>query len=119
MSGRVVTGIARRAKYLLLHLDDGTTVVAHLGMSGRLKAVAKSYRTERHDHVLFEIEGGTFVVYNDARRFGLLTVCDRAAIDSHELLRRLGPDPLGNAFGGESLADAGRRARVADQGAAP
>lgn len=106
VSGRVVTGIARRAKYLLLHLDDGTTVVAHLGMSGRLKAVGTSYRSERHDHVLFEIEGGTFVVYNDARRFGLLTVCDRAAIDSHELLRRLGPDPLGNAFGGASLAAA-------------
>ena len=114
VTGRRVTAIARRAKYLLFHLDDGQTVIGHLGMSGRLAAVAAGYRPCGHDHVLFETEDGAGAVYNDARRFGLMEICDRAALDDHVMLRRLGPDPLGDGFDGPALAAAagGRRSPI-------
>lgn len=110
VAGRRVVALARRAKYLLFHLDDGQAVIGHLGMSGRFAAKAADYRPHGHDHAVFETDDGTAVVYNDARRFGLMEACDGAALDGHPLLRRLGPDPLDAAFDGPALAAAaGRR----------
>ena len=114
VTGRRVAAVARRAKYLLFHLDDGQAVIGHLGMSGRIAAARAADPPKRHDHVAFETDDGTLIVYNDARRFGLLEVCDGTALDRHPLLRHLGPDPLGNGFNGPALAAAaaGRRSPV-------
>lgn len=114
LAGRRVIAISRRAKYLLFRLDDGQAWIAHLGMSGRLAAAGAGYAPRAHDHVTLETEDGVTVVYNDARRFGLMTLCDGAALGAHPLLRGLGPDPLGNGFGGPALAAAaaGRRTPV-------
>lgn len=114
VAGRRVVEVARRAKYLLLHLDGGLCMIGHLGMSGRLFAARPGRPPERHDHIAFEIEGGAVAIFNDARRFGLFDLCDGAALDRHPLLRRLGPDPLGAEFGGPVLAAAaaGRRTPI-------
>ncbi len=105
--GRRVARIDRRAKYLLVHLEDGQTMIAHLGMSGRMNiAPSKGYAPATHDHVLFETDAGKLIVFNDTRRFGLMDVTDADRLDEHPLLRRLGPDPLGNQFSGASLLEA-------------
>src|SRR3981189_3714318 len=74
VEGRTVLAIDRRAKYLLLRLDDGNTLIAHLGMSGRMTLhdaqSASEYPFERHDHVVFDMDDGWQVRFNDARRFG-------------------------------------------------
>ena len=80
-------GIDRRAKYLLIRLDDGQTLIVHLGMSGRMTLhdaqSAAEHPFERHDHVVFDIDDGWQVRFNDARRFGLmLLVADRGASPS-------------------------------------
>jgi formamidopyrimidine-DNA glycosylase len=107
LTGRQVTKIQRRAKYLLIHLDDGQTVIGHLGMSGRLNIEkAPGYAPAKHDHILFETDDGSLVVFNDTRRFGLMDLVDSEALDAHPLLDHLGPDPLGNQFNGPALADA-------------
>ena len=104
---RRIERIDWRAKYILLHLDDGQTVIAHLGMSGRMRIQgAQPEPPGPHDHVIFEAEDGTLVYFNDARRFGLMTMVDRAGLDAHPLLADLGPEPLGNAFNGPALAAA-------------
>ncbi len=114
VAGRRVAEIGRRAKYLLFHLDDEQVVIAHLGMSGRLHTAEAGYRPQRHDHLLFDTGDGATVVYNDARRFGLMALCAGTALDRHPLLRHLGPDPLGNGFSGPVLgaAVADRRSPV-------
>ena len=109
VAARRVVALARRAKYLLFHLDDDRIVLAHLGMSGRLVAKTAGYRPRGHDHIMFETDDGTAVVYNDPRRFGLMEACDAAALDNHPLLRRLGPDPLDAGFDGAALAAAAAR----------
>lgn len=115
LEGRRVEHVGRRAKYLLFHLDDGTVLIAHLGMSGRMLVTpAPAPQAGPHDHVLIETDDGTAVTYQDHRRFGLMTLCDETGLEAHPLLRDLGPEPLGNDFNGPGLsaALAGRRTPI-------
>lgn len=105
--GRTVTSVDRRAKYLVIRLDDGISVIAHLGMSGRMLVHDGEVPPPGpHDHVDFVTNAGRTVRLCDPRRFGLMTLAETAHLDDHKLFRHLGPDPLGNEFGGESLAAA-------------
>src|SRR4030081_3571959 len=108
VEGRRVLGIDRRAKYLLLRLDDGHTLIAHLGMSGRMTlhdaASAAEHPFERHEHVVMETDEGWQVRFNDARRFGLMLLVADEAIAQHKLFKGLGPEPLDDAFDGAALA---------------
>lgn len=118
VEGRKVRAIDRRAKYLLIRLDDGQTLVAHLGMSGRMTlhdaASAAAHPLDRHDHVVFDIEDGWQVRFNDARRFGLMVLVADDAVASHKYFRSLGPEPLEDGFTGEVLAArlAGRKTPI-------
>lgn len=108
VEGRTVKAIDRRAKYLLLRLDDGNTLIAHLGMSGRMTLHdaknATEHPFERHDHVVFETDEGWQVRFNDARRFGLMLLAADEAVPKHKLFKGLGPEPLDETFDGAALA---------------
>jgi formamidopyrimidine-DNA glycosylase len=106
VEGRCVERLARRAKYILLHLDDGGVVIAHLGMSGRmvLSEPGRGEPPDPHDHVVFTLEDGAELRFNDARRFGMLDYTSAGELDHHKLFVHLGPEPLGNAFNGPALA---------------
>jgi formamidopyrimidine-DNA glycosylase len=108
LAGRRIVEIGRRAKYLLLRLDDGVTLICHLGMTGRMIVgrTAEAPPYELHDHVIFETEDGTQVRFNDVRRFGAMDLVRSDALESHPLLAGLGPEPLGDDFTGEVLATA-------------
>lgn len=107
VEGRRVTRVDRRAKYILAHLDNGTVVILHLGMSGRLTITdGPTNQVDLHDHAVFEADDGTTVTFNDHRRFGLLTLCPEAKLSKHSLFHHLGPDPLDPGFDGSEL---GRR----------
>jgi formamidopyrimidine-DNA glycosylase len=118
VEGRVVRTIDRRAKYLLIRLDDGNTLIVHLGMSGRMTlydaTAAADHPFDRHDHVVLETDEGWQVRFNDARRFGLMLLATDAAIPTHKLFKGLGPEPLDDAFDGKVLAArlAGRRTPI-------
>ncbi|WP_421996029.1 bifunctional DNA-formamidopyrimidine glycosylase/DNA-(apurinic or apyrimidinic site) lyase [Reyranella sp.] len=118
VEGRTVRAIDRRAKYLLLRLDDGQTLIVHLGMSGRMTlhdaASAAAHPFGRHDHVVFETDEGWQVRFNDARRFGLMVLAADEAVPGHKLFKGLGPEPLDATFDGATLAArlAGRRTPV-------
>ncbi len=111
LTGRRVERILRRAKYMLLHLDDGQVLLCHLGMSGRMLIMetrpgGRRPALQRHDHVIFTTEAGTEIRFNDTRRFGIMDLLPAAALQDHPLLRDLGPEPLGNDFNGPGLAAA-------------
>ncbi len=173
LTGRRIERLARRAKYLLAHLDGDEILIMHLGMSGRFTVapsfsapardfssppvgeVARSagggnggplsgkppptptpsprgggekvsprenligeftYDTgtdPTHDHVVFEMENGATVTYNDPRRFGFMDLVPADTLDHCKHFAGMGPEPLGNGFNAEYLA---RRAqgRAAD-----
>jgi formamidopyrimidine-DNA glycosylase len=118
LQGRTVTGLGRRAKYLLADLSSGDVLLMHLGMSGSFHVFSEAgggklarYHHARarhvaHDHVVFHMSSGAIVTFNDPRRFGSMKIVARAALDAEPLLNRLGPEPLGNAFDAAMLAQA-------------
>jgi formamidopyrimidine-DNA glycosylase len=116
LTGQTVTGLGRRAKYLLADLGSGDVLLMHLGMSGSFR-VQKAGEDEApgrfhhargkdaaHDHVVFHMSSGADIVFNDPRRFGYMKVIARNALDDEPLLRGLGPEPLGNEFDAALLA---------------
>jgi formamidopyrimidine-DNA glycosylase len=117
LTGRSVTAMGRRAKYLMADLDGGDVLVMHLGMTGRFiiehdgrtqapgEFAAEITRHPVHDHVVFRMEGGATVTYNDVRRFGFMALIPRAGIPSHPLTRDIGIEPLGNGLTPEKLAE--------------
>ena len=98
LTGRTIERISRKAKYICLHLDDGQVALAHLGMSGRMAITQLTTAPGKHDHVVFDTDDGVRVLFNDPRRFGLLTLTTEDGLATHKLLARMGPDPLGDDF---------------------
>ena len=122
VEGRRVLGIDRRAKYLLLRLDDGNTLIAHLGMSGRMTLhdakSAAEHPFERHDHVVLDTDEGWQVRFNDARRFGLMLLAADDSVPGHKLFKGLGPEPLDEAFDGARPREPSQGTAHAHQGGA-
>lgn len=133
MKGAKVKALRRRAKYLLADLDSGETLVIHLGMSGRMSVfslVAPAgadapadgkprklgnyvYDTApdgagagKHDHVVFETDAPARIIFNDHRRFGLMTLVNTAHLEQDKLFRDIGIEPLSDAFNAAYLAKA-------------
>uniref|UniRef100_A0A8J4HCT6 Formamidopyrimidine-DNA glycosylase n=1 Tax=Acidicaldus sp. TaxID=1872105 RepID=A0A8J4HCT6_9PROT len=108
LQGARVIGFRRRAKYILMRLAGGMSVIWHLGMSGRvvLRPPGDNAPEPRHLHLLLETDTGWRVGLVDPRRFGLLDLVTTAEEDSHALLAGLGPEPLGDDFTPPALAAA-------------
>ncbi|HKY92780.1 MAG TPA: bifunctional DNA-formamidopyrimidine glycosylase/DNA-(apurinic or apyrimidinic site) lyase [Nevskiaceae bacterium] len=102
LAGRRIVGTERRAKYLLLPLDNGDRLIVHLGMSGRLWVLPHAEPTVKHDHVDVVLDRGQLLRFHDPRRFGAMLLWP-AARDSHELLENLGPEPFADDFDGAYL----------------
>lgn len=95
LAGRTITDIRRRAKYLLIDLDSGQILLAHLGMSGSFIVVpGQAYAPKKHDHVLISLENGYFAVFHDPRRFGVIDLIEKGREQGHAMLKNLGPEPL-------------------------
>jgi formamidopyrimidine-DNA glycosylase len=115
LQGRRVLRISRRAKYILMHLDDGQVLLCHLGMSGRMTVSnGEAGPPGPHDHVILTTDDGCELRFNDTRRFGIMDLVGEDALARHRLLKDLGPEPLGNNFNGPELARrlAGKRSSI-------
>jgi formamidopyrimidine-DNA glycosylase len=120
LTGKRVNTLRRRAKYLLAELDNGETLVIHLGMSGRMAVYAEGgvrklgqyvydaapvgAGSGKHDHVVFETDAPARIVFTDPRRFGLMTLVPTDTLDDDKLFEGLGVEPLSNHFHADYLA---------------
>ena len=109
--GQQFVSLDRRGKYLLLNLQRGGLII-HLGMSGSLRILQHPSSPEKHDHFDIELENGVCLRFNDPRRFGAFLWVD-GEMESHELLRDLGPEPLSAEFTAHYLYHRSRDRRVA------
>ena len=109
LQGRTISSLRRRAKYLLIDLDNGWTLLSHLGMSGRWTILRDDLITRPgrfahggeigsgqgpHDWIIINFENGYTAVYSDPRRFGFIDLIEPGFEDDHPMLAKLGPDPL-------------------------
>jgi formamidopyrimidine-DNA glycosylase len=114
IAGQTVVDLTRRAKYLLATLSSGDTLLMHLGMSGSFRVsaapagAAGSADEDRdpHDHVVFHLDSGADVVFNDPRRFGVMDLVPPGALEQHPAVGALGPEPLSDGFDAAALAAA-------------
>lgn len=94
ITGRQIKRLYRIAKYAIMELDNGYCIIWHFGMSGRIKLTTnKNPILEKHDHVIIKTSSDT-IIYNDPRRFGLITVSPTKSLKQNKLLCHLGPDPF-------------------------
>ena len=112
LQGRRIERVARRAKYLLFHFDDGGTLILHLGMSGNLRVMPQDSPRLKHDHLEWLLEDGTVLRFNDPRRFGSVHWLQGDAA-AHPLLQHLGPEPLEDEFDADYLWSRLRDRRIA------
>jgi formamidopyrimidine-DNA glycosylase len=115
LTGARVLGFRRRAKYMLMRLEGGDSVLLHLGMSGRMVlGPLRPNAIPLHEHVVLETDDGWRVGFVDPRRFGSIDLIPTAREEEHRLLAGLGPEPLDLAFTGGVLARAlaGKRTPV-------
>ncbi len=91
--GTTITGIRRIGKYLLVDTDGPSSILVHLGMTGRLRMHAKGDPRANHTHAVFEL-GTRELRFSDPRRFGQIDVVARATERAHAALAVLGPDAL-------------------------
>lgn len=109
LTGRRVLRLDRRAKYILVHIDGAEVLAIHLGMTGRFSVKLKArgeaqlgeYEYEhghdaRHDHLVFGMSNGAVVTYNDARRFGYMTLIPASELAQSKFFAGLGAEPLGD-----------------------
>lgn len=104
--------IGRRAKYLIFDVGSQEGIVIHLGMSGRLRYFPKAREPVTHDHVSFYDHDGGELVFNDPRRFGLVTLVSLEKLNEHPLFQHLGLEPLSEAFTKEALFQKTRTSRT-------
>ena len=110
IKGQKINSVTRRAKYLLIHFDCGTLMI-HLGMSGSLRVLAKDTPAEKHDHFDLVLSSGKCLRLRDPRRFGSILWTDNW--QQHDLIKELGPEPLGNDFNADYLYARSRKRKVA------
>ena len=123
VSCKRITGLRRRAKYLLIELDSGHTLLVHLGMTGRFTVwpqkgavhnLGEFYYQDQagysgdgaHDHIVIDLDNDARIVYTDPRRFGFVDLIEPGGVGGNRFLANLGVEPLGNELHAEFLANA-------------
>ncbi len=103
LEGGKVKYIDRRARYLILGIDEKYCLIIHLGMSGRLTFCnlgnkIDNYEIQKHDHFIAELENNEILILNDPRRFGFVDLIHKEDLKNHKMLENLGPEPLDQSF---------------------
>lgn len=107
--GQRIQSIRRRAKYLFIDTPAGSAII-HLGMSGSLRVLDTSIPVAKHDHVDLVLDNGTILRYNDPRKFGAWLYSEVGV--QHQVLAKLGPEPLTDEFNCEYLGDKAKNKKV-------
>ena len=115
IEGLKIISVKRRAKYLLINLDQNLTILAHLGMTGKFFILDKNkkYKTSfyyelkkkdsKHDHLIFFLNKKFKLIYNDVRKFGFIKLLESRNIYECNHLKFLGPEPLSKNFNKEYI----------------
>ena len=111
-----INSVSRRAKYILINLDNGLTVIIHLGMSGRIvvEDLKSSKNIFKHTHLEIITTGKKKMKFIDPRRFGSVLLHETNNLNTHKLIKNLAPEPLTKEFNATYLFKAlkGRSANI-------
>lgn len=97
INGLSTKEFTRRARYLIIHLSNNKSLIIHLGMSGKI-TISKEFEKLKHDHFACKFDDDSWMIFNDARRFGFLDLVETKNLATHKMLAKLGPEPLSDEF---------------------
>lgn len=100
MQGRRVATVSRRGKYMLFHLDDERWLIMHLRMTGKVRVTPAGAPLRPHDRLIFHLANAQEWRFEDQRKFGRVYLVE----DADEVVGKLGPEPLSDAFDSDYLA---------------
>ncbi|GEO46823.1 DNA-formamidopyrimidine glycosylase [Companilactobacillus kimchii] len=103
VTGATITDVGRRAKFLLIHLNNGYTIISHLRMEGKYRISADSSAIDKHSHAIFTLDNGQKMIYNDVRKFGRMQLWNTDELSENKSLKKLGPEPLSAEFTFQNL----------------
>ncbi|MBB4657781.1 bifunctional DNA-formamidopyrimidine glycosylase/DNA-(apurinic or apyrimidinic site) lyase [Parvularcula dongshanensis] len=121
LEGASVLAVKRRAKYLVLPLSTGESLIAHLGMTGRFTVTADgevrapgafdhAVNPQKHEHIVLEAEGGSLgpvrIGFADPRRFGYWDLLFTDDLSGSRHFAGMGPEPLSDEWTGTALTEA-------------
>jgi formamidopyrimidine-DNA glycosylase len=109
--GAKIFEIARAARYLIINFDCKQSLILHLGMSGKI-TLEPDFKRLKHDHLACKLDDDSWLVFNDARRFGFIDLIESENLKTHKMLVRLGPEPLSAEFNFAYLAEKLRRKKM-------
>ncbi len=89
-----INDVRRKAKFIIIDLSNKNSIIIHLGMSGKILFRNANYKPIKHDHFIAYFSDKTSLVFNDPRRFGLVTACKTLEINNHKLFANTGIEPL-------------------------
>lgn len=92
-----IIAVRRRAKYLIIDLSNDFSLIVHLGMSGRFTLQSQNYEIKKHDHVIIDLDNNDKLVFNDARRFGMIYSFQTKSLEE-KLFHKLAIEPFSSLF---------------------
>lgn len=102
--GATILNYRRIAKYIVVDLDNGLSLIWHMGMSGKVKITDSLPDLEKHDHIIILTTNG-YIIYNDPRRFGLFSYVASDELFKNRYFAKLGADPFDEKLNAEYLYD--------------
>ena len=109
--GHNIYNIKRRSKNIILNLDNGESIIFHLGMTGKLTIIDEKKKiiktsfyydqdklNEKHNHVIFFMNRGIKLIYNDVRKFGYIKIIKTNNINQSNHFNKLGPEPFAKSL---------------------
>jgi formamidopyrimidine-DNA glycosylase len=100
--GKKISKIYRKARYILIEIENNLILMIHLGMTGKLN-ISNHFLLQKHDHFAINLSNNSWLIYNDARRFGGVDLFYKNTINQHKIISNLGPEPLSKEFNAEYL----------------
>lgn len=100
--GQKFKDFKRRGKYLLFEMND-ITLVSHLRMEGKYYIQKSCEPVLKHTHVIFKLDNGYDLRYNDVRKFGRFELIEKK--NNYDTFKNLGPEPFSNAFNFKYVKD--------------
>lgn len=108
-----IINLKRIAKYIVLELDNNHSIIWHLGMSGKIKICnERPDALQKHDHVVITTDK-KIIIYNDARRFGLVDITESNNLLKHDVFKNMGIDPFDENLTSQYLHDKLKNKKIA------
>ncbi len=110
MAKSKILSVNRRAKYIIVNLDNAYSILIHLGMTGKIIIISNNIKRNssfyydikdnkpNHDHLVLNFNKNIKLVYNDVRKFGFIKLSKTRNLKSNSHLKKLGPEPLSKLF---------------------